>query len=205
MSKTLVVSYTPRNGSYTKTLVDEFLKLSMGKTEISYLDLANSPPDLLLTENLNLMMEWNEGKREFTASELAIRSNHDELVSQLLDAENIVVAFPIYNFSLPATVKAWIDAIIVSGKTFSFHPEKGFNGLCENKKALILMVSGFDYNKASKDINEFASATIKENFKFIGIPSEQISAFGLAENQDQLDEILQNSKEEIAKLVQRWY
>jgi len=70
MTKTLVINYTPRKGSYTRILFDEFVKLAKGKTEIKYLNLAETPPDLLLEKNLNLIMEWNMGKRDFSEEEL---------------------------------------------------------------------------------------------------------------------------------------
>ncbi|GAA0732651.1 hypothetical protein GCM10009430_46000 [Aquimarina litoralis] len=204
MTKTLVINYTPRNGSYTKILFDEFVKLAKGKTELVHLDLSETPPDLLLVENLNLIMEWNQGKRNFSESELALLSNHQGYINQLLEADNIIVAFPIYNFTLPATVKAWIDAIIVSDKTFSFNPEVGFKGLCTDKKALSIIVSGFDYSN-SDEVKEYASSTIKQNFDFIGIQSEQILAFGVDQNRDRLDSILYTAKLEIKDLVNSWF
>lgn len=204
MSKTLVINYTPRKGSYTKILFDEFLSLAKGKTELIFLDLSETPPDLLLAENLNLMMEWNDGKRDFSESELAVLKNHQEYINQVLCADNIVLAFPIYNFTVPATVKAWIDAIVVSDKTFSFSYEKGFSGLCTTKKALSIVVSGFDYN-SSNEIKEYASATLKQNFDFMGISSEQISAFGVDQNRDQLQFILNKAKKEIKYLIDRWF
>ncbi|WP_417358280.1 FMN-dependent NADH-azoreductase [Flavobacterium sp.] len=204
MTKTLVINYTPRKGSYTRILFDEFVKLAKGKTEIKYLNLAETPPDLLLEKNLNLIMEWNMGKRDFSEEELSILSNHNKLIDEVLEVDNIVLAFPIYNFTMPATVKAWIDAIVVSDKTFSFSPETGFVGLCNNKKALSLVVSGFDYNN-SGNIKEYASLTIKQNFDFMGISSEQISAFGVDQNRDQLNSTLENAKFEIKNLIDRWF
>ncbi len=204
MTKTLVVQYTPRKGSYTKILIDEFIQQSKNKTEIQLLDLVKTPPDLLLEKNLNLIMEWNTGKRVFSKEEQSILSNHHKLIDEVMAADNIVLGFPIYNFSMPATVKAWIDAIIVSGKTFSFNPETGFKGLCNDKKALSLIVSGFDYNN-TENIKEYASSTIKQNFDFIGISSEQISAFGVDQNSHQIDLILQNAKLEIKTLIDRWF
>lgn len=204
MTKTLVINYTPRKGSYTKILFDEFVKLAKGKTEIKHLNLAETPPDLLLEKNLNLIMEWNMGRRDFSEEELSILSNHNKLIDEVLEVDNIVLAFPIYNFTMPATVKAWIDAIVVSDKTFSFSPETGFIGLCNNKKALSLVVSGFDYNN-SGNIKEYASLTIKQNFDFIGISSEQISAFGVDQNRDQLNSTLENAKFEIKNLIDRWF
>ncbi|GAA5024925.1 hypothetical protein GCM10011506_08900 [Marivirga lumbricoides] len=204
MTQTLVINYTPRNGSYTKVLFDEFVKLAKNKTTIKYLNLVETPPDLLLTKNLNLIMEWNMGKRDFSETELSILSNHHKLIEDVLEADNIVLAFPIYNFTMPATVKAWIDAIVVKDKTFSFSPETGFKGLCNNKKALSIMVSGFDYS-LSDNIKEYASSTLKQNYDFMGISSEQISAFGVDQNRDQLNSILENAKLEIKNLTDRWF
>lgn len=204
MTTTLIINYTPRNGSYTKVLFDEFVKLAKGKTELIHLDLSETPPDLLLTENLKLIMEWNGGKRDFSQSERSVLSNHNGYINQILRADNIVVAFPIYNFTLPATVKAWIDAVVVSDKTFSFSPESGFTGLCKSKKALSIIVSGFDYN-TSNDVKEYASSTIKQNFDFMGISSKQVSAFGVDQNRDKLTSILDNAKLEIKNLVDSWF
>lgn len=204
MSKTLVINYSARKGSYTQILFDAFVELAEGKTEIKQLNLAETPPELLLEKNLNLIMEWNKGKRDFSAAEHATLSNHHKLIEELLEADNIVLAFPIYNFTMPAAVKAWIDAVVVSDKTFSFHPETGFTGLCHHKKALAIIVAGFDYSNAA-NVKEFASATIKQNFDFMGIASEQISAFGVDQNRDQLHSILENAKLEIKTLIDRWF
>ncbi|CAM1373548.1 NAD(P)H-dependent oxidoreductase [Tenacibaculum xiamenense] len=204
MSQTLVVSYTPRIGSYTKQLVDQFIDSAKNKTKIKHFDLVETPPDLLLRENLNLMMEWNEGKRDFSKKEMAILFNHHVLIEEVLIADHIVLAFPIYNFTMPAAVKAWIDAIVVSEKTFSFTPESGFKGLCKNKKALSIIVAGFDYN-SSEDYKEFASSTIKQNFDFIGVPSEQISAFGVNENKEHVDSILNQAKVELKTTISNWF
>ena len=204
MTQTLVISYTPRNGSYTKILFDEFVKFAKGKTRIKHLDLVETPPDLLLTKNLNLIMEWNMGKRDFSETELSILSNHYKLIEDVLASDYIVLAFPIYNFTMPATVKAWIDAIVVSDKTFSFSPETGFKGLCNDKKALTIMVSGFDYNN-SDSIKEYASSTIKQNYDFIGMSSEHILAFGVDQNREQLDSILEDAKFEIKTLTDKWF
>jgi len=204
MTKKLVVKYAPRNGSYTKILLNNFVELAKEKTDITMLDLAVTPPDLLLPENLNLIIEWNMGKRDFSEFELSILSNHHKLINEVLESDNIVLAFPIYNFTMPAAVKAWIDAIVVSDKTFSFSPETGFNGLCRDKKALSIIVSGFDYN-ATTDVKEFASSTIKQNFDFLGISSEQVSAFGVDQNRDQLDSILNAAKQDIKQRVDKWF
>ncbi|WP_103070425.1 FMN-dependent NADH-azoreductase [Aquimarina sediminis] len=201
MTKTLVVSYAPRKGSYTKQLVDEFITLSQNKTEISFLDLVTSPPDLLLSDNLNLILYGEEPK--YTEEEKERLSNHFMLVQQVLDTDHIVLASPMYNFSLPATVKAWVDNIVVINKTFSISEDGISQGLCKGKKALILAVAGGDYSE--EEAKEYFSPAIKRNFEYIGIPSEQISAFGIDQYPNKVDSIISKAKHEIHEVIKRWY
>ncbi len=200
MTKTLIVSYTPRIGSYTKQLVDEFIKLASNKTEITFLDLTTSPPDLLLPDNLNII--WSKDESKYTKKEKKRLSNHTQLTQQVLDADIIVLASPMYNFSLPATVKAWIDAIVVNNKTFAFVEGVGFKGLCTDKKAIILAVAGGDY---SSNQEEYFSSTIKKNFEYIGIPSKQVSAFGVTQYPENREVIIANAKKEISDLIDSYY
>lgn len=201
MKKTLVVSYTPRTGSHTKKLVDAFIEFATGKTEITFLDLVTSPPDLLLAENLNLILKGRYN--EYTIEEKEKLSNHLKLITQVLDADYIVMASPMYNFSLPATVKAWVDAIVVYNQTFTYLEDGQQKGLCGDKKAMILAVSGGDYSTVNA--KEYFTPTIKMNFDFMGIPFKQVSAFGVDQNRDKLTSILDNAKLEIKNLVDRWF
>ena len=201
MIKTLVVSYTPRIGSYTKKLVDNFLKQVENKTEITFLDLTMNPPDLLLTDNLNLI--WSKEESTYTRSETERLSNHIKLTQQVLDADIIVLASPMYNFSLPATVKAWVDAIVINNKTFAYFEGIGFKGLCEDKKAIVLAVAGGDYSSPNEE--EYFSSTIKKNFEYIGISTQQVSAFGVTQYPDKVEWIIQDAKDEIYALVEEHY
>ena len=65
----------------------------------------------------------------------------DELIGELQQADTIVFGVPIYNFSVPATVKAWADLVARAGTTFAYTPE-GPKGLLEGKKAYIAVASG---------------------------------------------------------------
>lgn len=205
MKKTLIVSYAPREGSHTRELVDYFATEVRSKADVVHCDLATNPPDLLSPEHLSLVVRWNSGERRFSDLEQLKRANHDRLVSQLLSAERVVLAFPIYNFSLPATMKAWIDAVVVMDKTFSFNPAVGFAGLCTGKKAASIVVSGFDYRDSSNGMSEYASSTLVANFGFMGMSMESITAMGLDQNIHLRGKIMASAKREITELVERWY
>ena len=204
MKKTLILSYTPRENSNTKKMLDFFIENNQDKTEITFIDLAEEAPDLLLKENLNLYVNRNFGGVELTTEQQEVLAKNDKLTQQLLDADFVVLASPMYNFSVPATVKAWFDGVIQAGKTFTY-TETGIKGLCENKQALILMTSGSDFGKEPYKSVNFATPFLKTSFNFLGISAEAINIFGTQQYADQFDEMLKDSKQKIELLSKKWY
>ncbi len=89
----------------------------------------------------------------------------DKLVDELIEANTIVIGSPIYNFGIPAVLKAWIDMIARVHRTFRY-TENGPIGLLEEKKVLIAMASG---GVPIGSEMEFASHYLKQVLAFIGI------------------------------------
>jgi len=204
MKKTLVISYTPRDNSNTKKMLDFFIEHNQDKTEIIIVDLAEDAPDLLLKENLNLYVNRNFGGIALTEEQQQVLVKNDKLMQQLLEADYVVLASPMYNFSIPATVKAWFDAVIQAGKTFAY-TETGIKGLCENTKALILMTSGSDFGiQPYKDVN-FATPFLITAFGFMGISAEAINKFGMAQYADKAEQMIRDAQEEIKNISNKWY
>jgi len=75
----------------------------------------------------------------------------NELVSELLEADDIILATPMYNFTVPATLKAWIDQVVRAGKTFRYTASGTPEGLlaAQNKKVLVIIASGGSYPEGS--------------------------------------------------------
>jgi len=73
----------------------------------------------------------------------------DELVSELVEADEIVLATPMFNFAIPASLKAWIDHVVRAGKTFRYNAEGRPEGLLagKNKKVLAIIASGGAYSE----------------------------------------------------------
>lgn len=69
----------------------------------------------------------------------------DELVEELLAADPIVIATPVYNYNVPAALKAWVDHIVRKGLTLGFDG----SGLVTGKKATVLLASGGTYTEGS--------------------------------------------------------
>ena len=133
MKKTLVVSYTPREGSNTKKLLDHLVSNIEGKTEMEFVDLAENVP-MFLKQELNAYVKRNFGGQDLTSKEEELLKPIDKLCEQVINADYVVLAYPIYNFTFPGPVKCWFDAIIQSGKTFKY-TETGFEGLLKGKNA----------------------------------------------------------------------
>jgi len=201
MSKTLLVSYTPRFESNTKKLVDTYLLATSNKSEILHLDLVKDPAPLLLEDNLNALIKRNFMGMELTEIENNSVNGADQLVLQLLEVDRLVIAFPMYNFSLPATVKAWIDAIVQSGKTFNMTENGEYEGLCQGKQALILMTTGSDFSQEPIKSMDYATPLIQACMGFMGIESHVITAYGLNQYMDRADNIISDTQQEIVKYL----
>ena len=89
----------------------------------------------------------------------------DALVQEVKQADIIVIAAPIYNFSIPASLKAWIDLIARAGLSFRYTPE-GPVGLLTGKKAYVVIASGGTQIGSEID---FASGYLRHVLGFIGI------------------------------------
>ena len=72
----------------------------------------------------------------------------DELIAELLASDEILISTPMYNFAVPAVLKAWIDHIVRVGLTFSVGPD-GYKGLIHGKKATVIVASGSVYTKGA--------------------------------------------------------
>jgi FMN-dependent NADH-azoreductase len=99
-------------------------------------------------------------------------------LSGFLAADVIVIGAPMYNFAIPSQLKAWIDRVVVAGKTFRY-TETGPEGLAKGKRVLVGLARGNVYGPGSPA--EFAESYLKHVFGFIGVTDvEFIRAEGLA-------------------------
>jgi FMN-dependent NADH-azoreductase len=90
-------------------------------------------------------------------------------VDELLAADEIVIATPIYNLSIPAALKAWIDQIVRVGLTFGF-TENGLTGLLVGKKAKVIVASGSDFRpEGALGAFNFIEPYLRGILGFIGI------------------------------------
>jgi len=202
MKKTLIVSYTPREGSNTKKLLDHFVAQISGKTEIEYLDLAEKVPAMFLKDELNAYVKRNFGGQELNEKEAKLLEPIDKMCQQVLDADYIVLAYPIYNFTFPGPVKCWFDAILQAGKTFKY-TERGFEGLLTGKKSLAITTSGGDYTANSAW--DFSTPLVHGEFEFMGMESKVVTAGGMSMDETKSKHSLETAMVKLEHIASEWF
>lgn len=123
------------------------------------------------------------------------------VLDEFLAADTIVIGAPMYNFTLPTQLKAWIDRIIVAGKTFRY-TEAGPEGLAGGKRVIIALARGGIYSGTSPAAAlEHLETYLKGVFNFIGIEPEFVIAEGLNLGPDHREQSLKGALGETVRLA----
>lgn len=152
-----------KTGSVTRSMADETIDhlAELGAIKVVNRDVASGLP-FVDEDWVGANFTPAEARTEAHKAKLALS---DSLVAELQDADTIVLSSPIYNFGIPATLKAWVDMICRAGLTFRY-TENGPVGLLENKRAVILIASGGTVVGSPID---FATPYLKQAMAFVGI------------------------------------
>lgn len=118
-------------------------------------------------------------------------------MAEFLAADAIVIAAPMYNFTIPTQLKAWVDRIAVAGQTFRY-TEAGYEGLCGGKKLVIVSTAGGLH--AGKPSGLAHEDYLKHMFSFLGITDiEFVRAEGLAYGDDMRTKAMSEAKAQIGE------
>ena len=106
---------------------------------------------------------------QLTLAQRSYLSTSDQLIQELAAADTVVIGAPMYNFTIPSQLKAWIDHIIIAGKTFRYS-ETGAQGLAGGKKVIIASSRGGLYAPGTPQAaNDFQERYLRTVLGFIGI------------------------------------
>lgn len=149
-------------GSVSRNLTDQLIdKLSTDGTQVTVRDLAKGIP---LIDEAWIGANFTDPAERNTEQKAALAKS-DELVNELHSADTIVIAAPVYNFHVPAALKAWIDMVARARETFRY-TESGPEGLVTGKKVYVVMTSGGTVLGAE---NDFVSGWLKYILAFMGM------------------------------------
>ena len=166
MSRVLIIESSARQqDSVSRQLTQTFIKqwqAAHPSDEITLRDLASQPVPHL---DADLLGGWMKPVEQRNAREQASLQRSNELTDELLAADVLVLAAPMYNFAIPSTLKAWLDHVLRAGVTFKY-TATGPQGLLTGKRAYVLTARGGIYAGSSTDHQE---PYLRQVMGFIGI------------------------------------
>jgi FMN-dependent NADH-azoreductase len=181
MSNILFVTSSPRRpGSYSNqvasALVEKLETASPGAI-VTVRDLASEPLPYI-DDDFVAAIRGPSGPQTDVQREIARRS--DALVDELLAADTVVIAAPMINFTIPTTLKSWIDYVARAGRTFSYS-ENGLKGLVNGKRVFLVVARGGVYS--DKAHFDFQLPYLRHVLAFLGMTDVEVidvegTAFG---------------------------
>jgi FMN-dependent NADH-azoreductase len=185
--------------SHTRRLSHELverLKAANPDATIVYRDLVANP---LPHVDMTIRHAWTaENTGDTKLAETMSRSK--ALVDELKAADLVVVGSPMYNFTIPSTLKAWIDHVAIAGQTFSYTAE-GPRGLLSGKVYLVLSSGGI-YSEGPFAAYDHLSTYLTAIFNFLGVLDvEVIRAEGIAYGSEQDQAAMASAAQQIQAIV----
>ncbi len=175
---------------------------SGGGTDVTYRDLtADNVPHLTLA-SLPSAHPAAKMAEPLDAAAQAVRDESDKMLDEFLAADTVVLGVPMYNFTVPSQLKAWIDRIVIPGKTFRYGAN-GPEGLATGKRVFVAIARGGFYGAETAAVSaEHAESLMRTVLGFIGITDPQfILAEGLAAGEANKTKALASARDAVEQLV----
>jgi FMN-dependent NADH-azoreductase len=172
MKNLLVINVSPSGEASASRQVSKQLveKLRSEHGTIVERDLAKEPLPHLTPEMIQAYFTPVDNR---SSAQKQLLEKSDQLVDELLAADTIVVATPMWNFGPPSVLKSWVDHIVRAGRTFSFAEGK-LKGLAKAQKAYVIISSGGLFSTGPMSLMDAVTPSLKSVFSFIGVPEVQI-------------------------------
>jgi FMN-dependent NADH-azoreductase len=173
MSTILVVTSSPRgdesaSNKLSQTIVDKLSEKHPG-SKVVRRDLTVSPLPHL--DPVTLEAFFNKPETHTDHHKRAV-THSDAAIAELLAADCIVIASPMWNFSIPSVLKAWIDHLARAGKTFKY-TATGPVGLVQNKKVYLALATGGIYSSGPAKPLDFLEPYLRAVLGFMGMTEVQ--------------------------------
>ncbi|EGR3201550.1 TPA: FMN-dependent NADH-azoreductase [Vibrio parahaemolyticus] len=178
-------------GDYSQSnkLVEDFIK-NVDQDKLTVRDLAANPLPVLDFAVATALRATEDLSQE----QQAVVDLSDTLIEEVKAADTLVIAAPMYNFTIPTQLKNWIDLIARAGVTFKY-TENGVQGLIEGKKAIVVTTRGGIHKDSPTDN---VTPYLRTVLGFVGITDvefvyaealnmgEDAASKGISEAQNQL-------------------
>jgi FMN-dependent NADH-azoreductase len=153
------------NGSFGRALTDQVVEKLKAENADASVIVRDVGQQSIPHVNADWLAANYTPADERTSANKQVLAQSDALIAEIQASDILVIGCPIYNFSVPASLKAWIDQVCRAGVTFRYSPD-GPVGLLEGKRAVIVITSG---GTAMDGPADFATGYLRHVLSFIGI------------------------------------
>lgn len=138
-----------------------------------------------------------------TVAETKARDLSDQLIAELRAADTIVIGAPMYNFSIPSTLRTWFDHVLRAGETFSYS-EAGPKGLLEGKRVIVVESRGGLYSEGPAQAIDFQEPYLRQLLGFIGLTDVTfVRAEKIGYGPDAREAAIDAAKTRLAEIIAR--
>lgn len=170
--KTSISGDASKSNLLSNTIVEK-LKNIYTECVVETLDLAANPLPLLTTE---MFQAFSTPKEARSQTQIEIIQPSEIAIKQIKNADIVVLGVPLYNFSIPASLKVWIDQIARANETFSYATGSP-QGLLTDKKVYLAIASGGVYSEGIMKAYDFTENYLRAVLGFMGLTD--VSTFRL--------------------------
>ncbi|EIY7832886.1 FMN-dependent NADH-azoreductase [Vibrio parahaemolyticus] len=182
-------------GDYSQSnkLVEDFIK-NVDQDKLTVRDLAANPLPVLDFAVANALRATEDLSQE----QQVVVDLSDTLIEEVKAADTLVIAAPMYNFTIPTQLKNWIDLIARAGVTFKY-TENGVQGLIEGKKAIVVTTRGGIHKDSPTDN---VTPYLRTVLGFVGITDvEFVYAEALNMGEDAASKGISDAQSQLATMV----
>lgn len=179
MASILKIDVSPRgDASYSRQLGKTFLE----NWQATHADGTVATRDLSKQQPTYVDIQWIGGAfsppEKLTEEHKAALKLSNEIIAEVQAADTVLITTPMYNFQIPAVLKAWIDHLVRVGITVNY-TDKGPVGTLTGKKVILIVASAGAYEKGSPSENyDMLTPYLKHILGFIGLTDVQVVAAG---------------------------
>ncbi|WP_405118630.1 FMN-dependent NADH-azoreductase [Pseudomonas leptonychotis] len=199
MANVLVIESSARQqGSVSRQLTAQFIANWSAANPADSIKVRDLAVDQVPHLDANLLGGWMTPALQQSEAEQAALALSNRLTDELLAADVLVLAAPMYNFTIPSTLKAWLDHVLRAGVTFKYS-ETGPQGLLSGKRAFVLTARGGIYAGSGLDHQE---PYLRQALAFVGIHDVSfIHAEGLNLGGEFMEKGLSEAKAQLAQAI----
>jgi FMN-dependent NADH-azoreductase len=164
--------------------------------QVVFRDLAADPIPHLLPSTINGVRG-----QPTSPAELEARALSDKLIAELRAADIIVIGAPMYNFSVPTTLRTWFDHVLRAGETFSYS-EAGPKGLLTGKRVIVVESRGGLYSEGPAMSVDFQEPYLRHLLGFVGLTDVTfVRAEKIGYGPEAREQALADSRAELARIA----